>query len=83
MARQSKSRAVAGTIYHGDDPATIAGALMRAVDALPALATLARQRAPEWQRTSTLDALLDWVARRSLGASLLLPSTLIGVPTFR
>jgi glycosyltransferase involved in cell wall biosynthesis len=73
MARQVESRAVAGTIYHGDDPATIAGALMRAVDALPALATLARQRAPEWQRTSTLDALLDWVAaeiaRRELAAA--------------
>jgi glycosyltransferase involved in cell wall biosynthesis len=61
MARQVNSQAVAGITYDGDEAAAIARALMRAVNTLPGLAALARERASEWQRTTSLEALLDYI----------------------
>lgn len=51
----------AGTVYDGDDPAAIAAAVIRAAEALPQLALLARERAAEWRRTMTLDVFVDWL----------------------
>ena len=69
MGHQLAAGTVAGTTYDGDDAASIAEAVMRAVDNLPVLAERAKQRAEHWRQTNTLDALLDWleteIARRA------------------
>ena len=68
MGRQLAAGTVAGTAFDGDDAASIARAVIRASDTLPALAACAQERAADWQRTMTLDAFLDWleaeIARR-------------------
>ena len=73
MAQQIESGAAAGMVYEGDDPATIAATLARAADALAELARQAKVLAPEWQRTMTLDAFLDWldaeISRRKRSSS--------------
>jgi hypothetical protein len=61
MGDQVVAGTAAGVAYEGDDPAAIATVLMRAVDALPGLAALAKRQAPYWQRTMTLDVFVDWL----------------------
>jgi glycosyltransferase involved in cell wall biosynthesis len=61
MGDQVVAGAAAGVVYDGDDPTSIAEALVRAVEHAPALADHARRRAPQWERTMTIDAFLDWV----------------------
>jgi glycosyltransferase involved in cell wall biosynthesis len=63
MGRQLAAGTVAGIAYDGDDATAIAKALVRAVDTLPILAEIAKRQAPDWQRTMTLDAFLDWLER--------------------
>jgi hypothetical protein len=68
MSGRLAAGTVAGIAYDGDDAASIAKALIRADETLPTLAALAKEQAPGWQRTMTLDAFLDWleaeIARR-------------------
>ena len=61
MGNLVASGAAAGVVYEGDDPVEIAAAVLRAVDAGPDLAALARERAPEWERTMALRAFLGWL----------------------
>jgi hypothetical protein len=80
MGRQLAAGDAAGVAYDGDDAASIAQAVMRAADTLPALAALAKQQAAHWQQTMTLDAFLDWlsgeIARRGAQAGGGSPRTL-------
>jgi glycosyltransferase involved in cell wall biosynthesis len=61
MGNQVTAGAAAGTVYDGDDPTAIAAALIRGAEARTTLAILAKKRAPEWQRTMTLNVFLDWL----------------------
>jgi hypothetical protein len=68
MGRQVAAGTAAGLAYDGDDAAAIAQAVIRASHIGHALAARAKELAPGWQRTMTLDAFLDWlegeIARR-------------------
>jgi glycosyltransferase involved in cell wall biosynthesis len=62
MAEQVAAAAAAGVVYEGDGPAVIAGAVAECVAALPELAAPARERAPAWRRTQSLEPFFAWLA---------------------
>jgi hypothetical protein len=62
----------AGVIYEGEDAEAIAGAVLAALEDLPALSTAARERASRWKESQSLEPFLDWfegevARRRSVG----------------
>lgn len=61
LAEQVESGDAAGTIYAGDDPASIAAAVRRCSEALPALSRHSAERARSWREHHSVDAVLDWV----------------------
>ena len=63
LSQQVESGAAAGVVYEGDEPASVAAAVAGCIAGLPALAPLARERAPAWRRSHSLDAFLDWLER--------------------
>lgn len=60
LAEQVESGAAAGVVYEGDEPEAVAGAIAGCIAGLPALQALARERAPAWRRSHSLEPFLDW-----------------------
>jgi glycosyltransferase involved in cell wall biosynthesis len=63
LAEQVEMGAAAGVIYEGDTAHAVAAGLERCIGDLPALRALARERAPAWRRSQTLEPFLDWFER--------------------
>ncbi len=63
LAEQVEAGAAAGVIYEGDTPAAVAAGLERCIADLPALRALARERAPAWRRSQSMEPFLDWFER--------------------
>jgi len=61
MAEQIAAGAAAGVIYESEGAVAIAAAVRRALDELPGLSAVARERAVAWPRSNSLGAFLDWV----------------------
>jgi glycosyltransferase involved in cell wall biosynthesis len=63
LAEQVTAGAAAGAVFEGDTPEAVAVAIEACLTDLPALQALARERAPAWRRSQTLEPFLDGFER--------------------